>query len=565
MRNRHRIQYIKMKENEVIDKVVEKLKAVYAYSAEDIVRDSRDCRCDVIVNYPSSDKPFIFVETKSFIRDYNAIEAAKKQVKSLLSSTDLAPIFVMLTDYRSSLCYMVDKSSSSLLRPVDDIPFRYGTGLVIKQTVKVDDVSTSLNMAYESLWTDGSMQQLKAFDEINKLLLCILYHELVRFEGPKVDPLLNYLLAADGDIDDLKNIIRNKLCIEFDNAKEYYPRIFNDEIAIEKNKLLYALALLQDIHIPDERSREILSKGYEMFAARVLGEGKVNRQVLNFIAKSVEVKYKRTLLLPYGRGILHSLLEEKNKEKKTEIYGLDINQRHVQTSKIKRIIKCGTPAGVEVGEGLSNKYSDMNSIKIQNMLYDIIISIPPTDKQIKADAVYTDEYELFQKGIGFDVMDTTKTGLRTKQNIEVLFLEKCYRNLREGGFAAIILPDAILANKNMQYVRDWLVTHFKVMAIVSLPKDSVKTKQKTIKSSFLLLKRFPNHIVEKQRELLSDLREQFSSSKIRKDEYADRILEAYSLRVTEIVPEYLVMLFDVTENKEKDFDEVLERLKTIDC
>ena len=554
-----------MKENEVIDKVVEKLKVVYAYSAEDIVRDSRNCRCDIIVNYPASDKPFVFVETKSFIREYNAIEAAKNQVKSLLSSTDIAPIFVMLTDCHSSLCYMVDKSSSALLRPVDDIPFRYGTGLVIKQTVKVDDVSTSLNMAYESLWTDGSMQQLKAFDEINKLLLCILYHELVRFEGPKVEPLLNYLLAADGGIDDLKNIIRNELSIEFDNAKEYYPRIFNDEIAIEKNKLLYALALLQDIHISGERSREILSKGYEMFAARVLGEGKVNRQVLNFIAKSVEVKDKRTLLLPYGRGILHSLLEENNKEKKTEIYGVDINQRHVQTSKIKRIMKCGTPAGVEVGEGLSNKYSDMNSIKIQNMLYDIIISIPPTDKQIKADAVYTDEYELFQKGIGFDVMDTTKTGLRTKQNIEVLFLEKCYRNLREGGIAAIILPDAILENKNMQYVRDWLVTHFKVMAIVSLPKDSVKTKQKTTKSSFLLLKRFPNHIVEKQRELLSNLREQFSSSKIRKDEYADRILEAYSQRVTEIVPEYSVMLFDVTENKEKDFEEVLERLKTIDC
>ena len=199
------------------------------------------------------------------------------------------------------------------------------------------------------------------------------------------------------------------------------------------------------------------------------------------------------------------------------------------------------------------------------MLYDTIISIPPADKQIKADGVYTYEYELFQKGIGFDVMDTTKSGLRAKQNIEVLFLERCYHNLREDGIAAIVLPDAILANKNMQYVRDWLVTHFKVMAIVSLPKDAVKTKQKMTKSSFLLLKKFPNYIVEKQRELLGELREQLSSSKIRKDEYADRILDAYSQRVTEIVPEYPIMLFDVTENKEKDFDEVLGKLKTMEC
>ena len=553
-----------MKEIEVVDKVVEKLKDVYAYSAEDIVRESRNYRCDIIVNYPGSDKPFIIVETKSSFRDNNSIEAAKKQVKSILSSTDLAPFFVVLTDYYSNHCYLVDRSSSTLLRPIDDIPFRYGTGLVIKQTVRVDDVLSSLNMAYESLWTDGSMQQLKAFDEINKLLLCILYYELVRFKGPKIEPVINYLLAVDGGIDKLKNIIRNDLSIVFDNAKEYYPRIFNDEIDIDRNKLLYALVLLQDIHISDERSRDILCKGYEMFAARVLGEGKVNRKVLNFITRSVEVRNKRTMLLPYGRGILHSLLEENNREKNTEIYGVDINQRHVQTSKIKRIIKTGVPAGVEVGEGLSNRYSDKNSVEIQNMLYDIIISIPPTDKQIKADAVYTDEYELFQKGVGFDVMDIAKTGFRTKQNIEVLFLEKCYRNLRDGGIAAIILPDAILANKNMQYVRDWLVTHFKVMAIVSLPRDSVKTRQKTTKSSFMLLKRLPNHIVEKQKELLCELREQFSSSKIKKEEYAERILEAYSLRVTEIVPEYSVRLFDVRENREKDFDEVIERLKTID-
>lgn len=554
-----------MKEIEVIDKVVEKLKAVYAYSAEDIVCDSRNRRCDVVVNYPHSDKPFIFVETKSSIRDNYSKEATKEQMISLLSSTDIAPIFVMLTDSHSSLYYLVDRSSSALLRPVNDIPFRYGTGLVLKQTVKVDDVSSSLNMAYESLWTDGSMQQLKAFDEINKLLLCILYYELVQFKGLKVEPLLDYLLAVDGGIDELKNIIRNDLHIVFDSAKEFYPRIFNDEISIDKNKLLYALALLQDIHISDECSREILCKAYEMFVARVLGEGKVNRQVLSFVAKSVEVKDKRTLLLPYGRGTLHSLLEEINKENKTEIYGVDINLRHVQTSKIKRIMKCDTPAGVEVGEGLSNKYSDISSEKIQSMLYDTIISIPPADKQIKADAVFTDEYELFQKGIGFDVMDTTKSGLRAKQNIEVLFLERCYHNLREDGIAAIVLPDAILANKNTQYVRDWLVTHFKVMAIVSLPKDAVKTKQKMTKSSFLLLKKFPNYIVEKQRELLGELREQLSSSKIRKDEYADRILDAYSQRVTEIVPEYPIMLFDVTENKEKDFDEVLGKLKTMEC
>ena len=49
-----------------------------------------------------------------------------------------------------------------------------------------------------------------------------------------------------------------------------------------------------------------------------------------------------------------------------------------------------------------------------------------------------------------------------------------------------------------------------------------------------------------------------------KEEYAARMIEEYSLRVTEIVPEYPVMLFDVKENDEKNFDEVLEKLKMIE-
>ena len=553
-----------MKEIEVIEKVIAKLENVYAYSAEDIVRDSHNCRCDVIVNYPGTNKPFIVVETKSPDSYKEPLENAKEQVKHLLQTTDLEPVFVMLSNYHSSLCYLVDKSSTTLLRPVDDIPFKYGTGSIIKQTYREDDIFSALNMAYESLWTDGSMQQLKAFDEINKLLLCVLYYDLVQFKGNKNEPLLIYLWAGNDGIDELKSTLRNEINNLFASAKEYYPRIFNDEIALDKNKLFYAWVLLQDIHVSDDNSRSIIRKAYEKFAARVLGDGKVNKCALNFLAKSIDVRGKKTMLLPYGRGTLYSLLVEGNEGTKSEIYGVDINQRHVQTAKIKRILTEGTPIGVEFGEGIITRYSDVKSAEIQSWLYDTIISIPPTDKQIKAEAVDPEEYELFQKGIGFDVMDTTKAGLRTKQNIEVLFLEKCYHNLRDYGTLGIILPDAILANKNMQYVRDWLVTHFKVVAIVSLPKNSVKTKQKTTKSSLLLLKRFPSHIVERQMELLGDLRQQLSASKMSKEEYASKMIEEYSLRVTYIVPEYPVMLFDVKECKEKDFVEVTERLKTIE-
>ncbi len=81
-----------MKEIEVIDKVIEKLENVYAYSTEDIVRESRKYRCDVIVNFPGTDKPFIIVETKSPDSYKEPLNNAKEQVKHLLLTTDLEPV-----------------------------------------------------------------------------------------------------------------------------------------------------------------------------------------------------------------------------------------------------------------------------------------------------------------------------------------------------------------------------------------------------------------------------------------------------------------------------------------
>ena len=63
-------------------------------------------------------------------------------------------------------------------------------------------------------------------------------------------------------------------------SKESFPRIFNDDIALDKNKLLYVMVLLQEIHISDERSRDSIRKGYEMFTTRVLGEGKVRLSMI---------------------------------------------------------------------------------------------------------------------------------------------------------------------------------------------------------------------------------------------------------------------------------------------
>jgi type I restriction enzyme M protein len=56
--------------------------------------------------------------------------------------------------------------------------------------------------------------------------------------------------------------------------------------------------------------------------------------------------------------------------------------------------------------------------------------------------------------------------------IEVLAVEQCLRLLAPGGRMGIVLPQSVLSNKRLQYVREYLRTHGQIDAILSLPGEA---------------------------------------------------------------------------------------------
>ena len=56
--------------------------------------------------------------------------------------------------------------------------------------------------------------------------------------------------------------------------------------------------------------------------------------------------------------------------------------------------------------------------------------------------------------------------------IEVLAVEQCLRLLAPGGRMGIVLPQSVLSNKRLQYVREYLRTHSQIDAILSLPGEA---------------------------------------------------------------------------------------------
>lgn len=82
-----------------------------------------------------------------------------------------------------------------------------------------------------------------------------------------------------------------------------------------------------------------------------------------------------------------------------------------------------------------------------------------------------------------------KSKPRKNQKTEILFLERVHEFLVEGGRAAIVLPDGVLTNSSLQYVRDYLLQKFQLKAVISLPQTAFAHYGAGVKSSLVFLEK----------------------------------------------------------------------------
>jgi hypothetical protein len=61
--------------------------------------------------------------------------------------------------------------------------------------------------------------------------------------------------------------------------------------------------------------------------------------------------------------------------------------------------------------------------------------------------------------------------------------------LRDGGYLAIVVPDGILTNSSLQYVRDGIEEKYRIVAVVSMPQTAFQATGAGVKSSVLFLRK----------------------------------------------------------------------------
>jgi type I restriction enzyme M protein len=129
--------------------------------------------------------------------------------------------------------------------------------------------------------------------------------------------------------------------------------------------------------------------------------------------------------------------------------------------------------------------------------FNLILTNPPFGSTVNgAEKPYLSTFKL---GNSYDKKGKAKP--RKNQSSEVLFIERIWEFLKPGiGKAAIVLPDGILTNNSSQYVRDFILERFQLLAVVSLPQCAFAHFGAGVKASVIFVRKRDNDEVASDEE-----------------------------------------------------------------
>ncbi|MCX6032962.1 MAG: N-6 DNA methylase [Chloroflexi bacterium] len=114
---------------------------------------------------------------------------------------------------------------------------------------------------------------------------------------------------------------------------------------------------------------------------------------------------------------------------------------------------------------------------------------------------------------------------------EVVFVNRCLEFLAPGGRLGIVLPDGVLANSSMQYVRDWILRWARLKAVISLPQETFAPYGAGVKTSVVFLEKREKPLpAPKQAKEQLDL----LSAAEKAQEAADEDYQVYMARIDNI-------------------------------
>jgi type I restriction-modification system DNA methylase subunit len=390
--------------------------------------------------------------------------------------------------------------------------------------VSEDELTRRFEQAHQALWGGGELNPSEAFDELDKLIFCKLWDERkLRKTGIPYDFQIiteDIKGKTDREIKEIQEKAEREL---FERLKKLYeegrkkdPEVFKDNIRLSPAKARTVVSYLEGVNLSDT---DLDSKGraFETFMGSFFrgdfGQYFTPRVIVKFIVDVLPITNDSLVLdTSCGSGgfLLHALDKvrkqadeyfkpgtDKHKSHwhqfaQFNLYGIEINEQIARTAKMNMIIHDDGHTNVVATDGLLSADEIRAKTKNQGFekdRFDFIITNPPFGSTVKqTEKAYFHQYSLATRQVDW-LNPKSKAAERPGQETEILFIEQCWNYLAEGGYLAIVIPDSVLTNSSLQYVRDEIEDRYRIVAVISLPQTAFTATGAGVKSSVLFLKK----------------------------------------------------------------------------
>jgi len=524
---------------------------------------------DIIVyNDDQCRSPHIVVECKK--QDVSEAEFIQAVEQAFSYAVADGASFVWVTSGIKEQYYQVPKEKPKDRITIPDIPqygvaklarYKYAKGggtsngqkLFELEVVTEDELTRRFKQAHQSLWGGGELNPSSAFDELDKLIFCKLWDE--RKARKKGQPYDFQIFQASNDGADEKTAqeleqqankeLSQRIKALYDEGRKKDPEVFKDDIRLSPEKLRTVVGYLEGINLG---KTDLDSKGraFETFMGSFFrgdfGQYFTPRAIVKFIVDVLPINHESLVLdTSCGSGgfLLHALdkvRKEANEyypDYKTDLdeakqhythwhefaannlFGIEINEQIARVAKMNMIIHDDGHTNVIASDGLRSSEDLIKRSGNAGFAYsrfNFIITNPPFGSVIKqTEQAYMNQYGFALKHEDW-LNPKSRPTPRDTQNTEILFIEQCHQFLVEGGYLAVVIPDGVLTNSSLQYVRDGIEDKYRIVAVVSLPQTAFQATGAGVKSSVLFLRKHSQSITEKLQGQKTDLQDQIKQS-----------------------------------------------------
>lgn len=367
---------------------------------------------------------------------------------------------------------------------VADLPVEYGEPPNFRffkgtdddiQSLERDDFISVIKKCHKAVWGGGRFSPSNAFAELCKLVLLKIDDERECKEGePYQFQIKSYEpLTAFVERINMLYVLR----------KEKKPDVYTENIKVNDRTLQSIVSYLESISISKtdlDTRRDAFEMLSEIFFKGENGRYFTPRPIVDFCVNMMKPKRNWRILDPAcGSGgfliyayeyICKQMGDLLDKHTDVRIFGIEKNSEIARIAETNMAVYGADNVMISCFDSLEDTehIHECNEC-ISEGSFDLIITNPSYGPVTFSDMPYMSKY-IF----GNTTDSKGKLKARKSQASEVLFVERVWRFLKPGtGKAAIILPDNILTNAGMQYVRDFILEKFQLIGIVSLPQHAM--------------------------------------------------------------------------------------------